>query len=375
MLRFPEDFRNLQVTHAAFGLACLALLPDLAAAQDFGTHDLSGEFAEPGTKVISVMSKAPEGGRNLGYSEGPAVDGEGNLYFTENDPAGETGNIWKVTHSGQSSNFYNGPGVPNGLEFDNGGKLFSAEKGVVATYDIKMGGASRSTLSMNQPLNSAFRNNDVSVGSNGGIWFTNHGYGNQYFYRDPNGQVTVYNNQGANGVSVPNGIEWLEEKKLLLICSSNDNQVYQFDVGADFKASNKRVFGGVPVPDGLTVDEMGNVYVASYGTGKVYVFGPTGGKEIGMIDVKTGGNKNISNCAFGGPGNKTLFMTGTNGAYKIQWKIAGRTRPSSVGIRTSRNSVSISPTRKSTLNFSLDGRKVTGVKTSAQLLITIQGIR
>ena len=356
MLRFPESLGNLQVTRlasrsAAAWLLCLGM----AAAQDFGTHNLPLEFADPGVKVQAVMRQAPNGGRNLGYSEGPVADLEGNLYFTEDNEG--LGNIWKVTSAGVSSNFYSGPGMPNGLEFDNSGKMFSAELAAVATYDVKVGGSSRTKLTMSVTLDPQIRVNDVSVGSNGGVWFTNHSRGNQYFYRNPSGQVTVYNNEAPLGVPVPNGIEWIEEKKLLLVCSSSDNKVYQFDVGLDFKVSNRKVFGSVPVPDGLTVDANGNVYVASYGTGKVYVFGQAGGDVLGMIDVMTGGDKNISNCTFGGPGNKTLFMTGTQGAYKFQLKIAGRMRPGTVGIRTGSLRLHSAPSTFSE-GYTIAGRKV-----------------
>lgn len=340
MLRSPEVLRNVQMTRfasrsAAAWLLCLGM----AAAQDFGSHTLPAELADPGVKVQRVMNKAPNGGRNLGYSEGPVGDAEGSLYFTEDDPGNQTGNIWKVTASGQTSNFYNGPAVPNGLEFDNNGKLFSAELAAVANYDVKVGGSSRTKLTMSVNLAPEIRVNDVSVGSNGGVWFTNHSRGNQYFYRDPSGQVTTYNNTAPLGVAVPNGIEWIEEKKILLVCASDESKVYQFDLSTDFKTSNKKLFANVPIPDGLTVDASGNIYIASYGSGKVYVFAPTGGtggvigKELGTIDLQAGGVKNVSNCVFGGTGNKTLFITGTAGAYKIQLKVSGRTRPGSTPIR------------------------------------------
>lgn len=372
MLRNPEASRNLSVTSIfRRSAAALALGAGLASAQDFGGHNLKIEFAEAGEKVMAVMNKAPNGGRNLGYSEGPVVDAGGNLYFTEDTPNGGSGNIWKVTAAGVTSSFYNGPGMPNGLEFDNSGKMFSAELASVATYDVNVGGSSRVKLPMSVTLVADIRVNDVSVGSNGGVWFTNHSRGNQYFYRDPSGQVTTYGNTAPLGVAVPNGIEWIEEKKQLLVCSSNDNKVYSFDVGTDFKASNKKTFSDVPVPDGLTVDANGNVYVASYGAGKVYVFGPNGGASLGEIDVKTGGDKRISNCTFGGPGNKTLFMTGTAGAYKIQMKIAGRVRPGSVGIRT--GALKLRPGNRSfTDGFTLAGRKV-NLRSESQAALKILG--
>ncbi|HKP95298.1 MAG TPA: SMP-30/gluconolactonase/LRE family protein [Fibrobacteria bacterium] len=370
MLRNPKNHHSPSVTTLALRTASAVLFGlGLAAAQDAGTHNLPSEIADAGVKVQKVMGKTPDGSRNLGYSEGPAADLEGNLYFTE-DNSGQ-GNIWKVNAAGASSNFFHGPSIPNGLEFDNIGKLFSAEMAAVATYDVKVGASSRTKLTMSVTLAPNIRINDLSVGSNGGVWFTNQIGGNQYFYRDPSGQVTTYDNIAPLGVPVPNGIEWIEEKKILLITSSNDNKVFQFDVSADFKPSNKKLFANVPIPDGLTVDANGNIYIASFGSGKVYVFAPTGGTggvvgmELGTIDVQTGGQKKISNCAFGGPGNKTLYMTGTGGAYKIQLKIPGRTRPGVAPIRLRTGSLRIAP-RPFSEGYTIAGRKVDLVQAQRQ---------
>jgi hypothetical protein len=46
---------------------------------------------------------------------------------------------------------------------------------------------------------------------------------------------------------------------------------------------------------------------------------------------------NTSNCHFGGPDRKTLFITGDGGLYKVQLKIAGRVRPGApTGVRLSK---------------------------------------
>jgi gluconolactonase len=355
--------RNLQVT---------LLAAAVVFGQDFGTAILPAELAETGTKVLGVMNKTPNASRNLGYSEGPVGDAEGNLYFTEDNSG--LGNIWKVNAAGQASNFYNGNGMPNGLEFDNAGKMYSAEKGAVASYDVKTGGSSRTVLSANPALNADYRINDVSIGSNGGVWFTNHANGNQFFYRDPTGKVTKYDNVAPLGVKVPNGIEWIEEKKLLLVCSSDDSKVYRFDVADNGTISNKKDFCAVPVPDGLTVDALGNVYVASYGDGTVYVFDANGaplkvGGNNANIKVGTGADGNTSNCAFGGTGNKTLFITGNGGAYKVQLKVAGRVRPGSVSLlRRGTLDLRYRAAKPYLAGWTFDGRKVEAKRPAALIL-------
>jgi gluconolactonase len=360
MLNSPRDLRNLQVTHpapkAAAWLLGLAMIPGLAAAQDFGTHTLPADLADAGVKVQGALRKDPKTNRNLGYSEGPVGDAEGNLYFTEDNAGGATGNIWKVTPAGVGSIFYTGPGMPNGLEFDNQGKLFSAEKGGIAMYD-KDDSKTRTMIPMSPALDAGFRINDLTISSNGSMFFTNHAQGDQYFFRDPSGTVTKYNNSGVLGIKTPNGAEYIEEKKILFVTGDGLGKVFKFNVSDNGTVSNRTEFANVKEPDGLTMDEKGNLWVASYNDGAICVFGPDGGTELGRITVNGGKSGNASNCVFGGVDRKTLFITGNGGAYKIQLKVAGRVRPGSVSI--ARNArYTLAPAAKRDGAYTLEGRKV-----------------
>ena len=365
----PSTCKAVGIRRGARTTAALLLLAAaFASAQDFGSHTLPAELADPAAKVVGAMNKAPNNGRALGYSEGPACDSEGNLYFTE-DNAG-SGNIWKLATTGATSNFYNGPGLPNGLEFDNSGKLFSAEKGGIATYD-KTGAASRAMLPMNPALNAGYRVNDLSIASNGAMWFTNHAQGNQFFYRDAAGKVTTYESSSPLGMGIPNGIEYVEEKKMLLVLSDGDKKAYRFDVADDGTLSNKTTFAAIAEPDGLTLDEKGNIYLCSYNDGIIYVYAPTGGAAIGKITVggKTG---NVVNCVFGGADGKTLFMTGNGGAYKLQMKVGGRKRPGATGLvrYPGRYLMASAAPSKGAGAYTLEGRKVESRLPASLMLVT-----
>ncbi len=72
--------------------------------------------------------------------------------------------------------------------------------------------------------------------------------------------------------------------------------------------------------DGITLDEMGNVYSVSYRDNTIYVFDSTG-VEIGKIVVDAA---NVSNCIFGGPEGKTLYITGDGVLRKVELKVKGR---------------------------------------------------
>lgn len=78
----------------------------------------------------------------------------------------------------------------------------------------------------------------------------------------------------------------------------------------------------------------GNLYVVAKLQGRVEVYDPSR-KRIGQIDIKTpsgyeekpGPTHNASNCVFGGPEGKTLFITGEGGVYAVRLKVAGRKPP------------------------------------------------
>ncbi|HLP43190.1 MAG TPA: SMP-30/gluconolactonase/LRE family protein [Fibrobacteria bacterium] len=318
--------RAILVSAAAF------MLVTAGWGQNFGTVELPTSIADAGTQVVAVFNKNPSNNAYLGYGEGPAVDAQGNLFFSEHVSSHR---IWKVTPQGTGTIFAT-DNKSNGIEFDPQGRMIVAQNGALGAFDKD---GKRTTLPMTgSPASGEF--NDLSIGSNGGIFFTNYS-GNTFFYRNPSGAVTSYVSSGNPlGVNVPNGIEWVEEKNLLLVCSSTDHKVYRFDVTSAGVVSNKREFSSITVrnADGLTVDEKGNVYVASWELGSVQVFDSTG-KFMGKVTVKNANpadnnqNANVSNCVLGD--DKNLYITGDGGAYKVQLKVGPRKRPGTVAVRGS----------------------------------------
>ena len=72
-------------------------------------------------------------------------------------------------------------------------------------------------------------------------------------------------------------------------------------------------------PDGLKVDEMGNLW--GTGPGGVWVFSPDG-KHLGTIQP----TERPANLTFGGGDGRTLFMTAQSGFYRIRVQVAGAGR-------------------------------------------------
>ena len=80
-------------------------------------------------------------------------------------------------------------------------------------------------------------------------------------------------------------------------------RLWSFDINADGTLSNmKTVVSGLRGSDGMTMDELGNVYISS-GSG-VNAYDPRGNKVLSI--PAPGGTNNV----FAGKNNKLLFMTG-----------------------------------------------------------------
>ncbi len=314
-------------------LTTLAFLTALSTSQtEYGKVELPLTLADAGSKVLGVLNKNPTTDVAFGYCEGPTTDSTGSLYFAQFDPSNDLkSTIWKVPTTGPATVFYSSSEGSNGMEFDPQGRLVVCQNQAVRRINSN---GTTVTLAANGNGIDLHRVNDLSIGSTGAMYFTNHATGNEVFFMDATGKIKTFNGVAKNFVT-PNGVEWIEEKKLLYVTLDGPAEVYRYDVNDDGTLKNERVFASVKEPDGLTVDERGNVYIASYNDGAVLVFDSTGNK-LGTITIKSanpslqGPSGNASNCTIGGPDKKTLYITGNGGTYKVQLRVGGRKRPEGV---------------------------------------------
>lgn len=312
-----------RIPAAAAVFSALAFLPAASPrAQGLGTVSLNASLADAGAAVVGVLNKVPENASQyLGYCEGPSVDPQGNVFFTEGTP----NRIWKVTPAGSGSVFGGSTNYSsNGTEFDAQGRLTVCQKAAIATYDAA---GNRSVL---VTTDASISPNDLTIGSTGAMYFSN--WGNLVFHRSASGQLAT-----IQGFSTSNGLEWVEEWNRLYVSQDGPDQVWVYDVAADGKLSNGRMFKALAEPDGMTVDEKGNLYFASWQDGKIYVY-DTAGASLGSVTIKSANpgdnnqNGNTSNCVIGA--DKKLYITGDGGLYSVQLKVGPRRRPGSVGLRS-----------------------------------------
>lgn len=349
---------KLSAHRALAMLALSAIISSPALAQSgFGTVSLDASLSDAGVKVTGVLNKHPISNNDLGYCEGPSVDADGNIFFTESASGGNR--ILKVTSGGQGSQFATGF-ASNGTEFDPQGRLTVCQTASIATYSVT---GARSVLASTE---AGIAPNDLTIGSTGAMYFSN--WGQNVFYRAADGQLTKF-----SGYQTSNGIEWIEERKKLLLAQDGPDQVWIYDVASDGKLSNGKVFVPIAEPDGITIDEKGNIYIASWMDGKVYVFDSTA-KSLGSITVTGTGNGqgttsgqggNTSNIVIGT--NKVLYITGDGGLYAVQLKVGPRKRPSATPIRI--RTGALRPATTFAAGFTLSGREAKRIGAATQLLL------
>jgi len=125
---------------------------------------------------------------------------------------------------------------------------------------------------------------------------------------DPFGHVTVQ----VQGVTISNGIAWSPDGGVMYYIDTPTRTVdaFDFDVAAGV-ASRRRTLLGIPhdegtgLPDGLTVDADGHLWVAMWDGGTLRRYRPDGTLDA-VIPV---GTPRVTSCAFGGPDLDELFIT------------------------------------------------------------------
>jgi len=281
--------------------------------------------------------------------EGPAFDGDGNLFFS--DIIGNR--VYRMAPDGALSIFRADSGRTNGNTFDAHGLLISCEGA-----EFGPGGRRRlvrTDLKTNrvEVLTERFEGkrynspNDVVVDAKGRIWFTDPYYGDdrtalemdaEAVYRiDVDGRVVRALSQPQ--IERPNGLATTPDARVLYVIDSHsrpggNRKIWSFEVAEDGQLSGQRLvfdFGRARGGDGMRLDERGNLWVAAgillpRHAGEtadvpagVYVI-TAKGELLGRIPIP---EDLCTNLAFGGPGRKTLYVTSGKSIFKIPLAVSG----------------------------------------------------
>ncbi|KAL5046716.1 hypothetical protein BDW71DRAFT_197369 [Aspergillus fruticulosus] len=171
--------------------------------------------------------------------------------------------------------------------------------------------------------------NDLVVASNGDVYFTDQG---QTGLTDPTGCVYRLSPSGkldalvSNGAS-PNGLALSPDERFLYVAMTRANAVWRLPLHADGTTTKAGLFFqsfGNAGPDGLAVDEEGNVLICHPSLGSVFVVDSEGVPKARIVTA-SGGGKNLTNCCFGGEDGRTLYITDSmeGNVQYVRWHCTG----------------------------------------------------
>ena len=282
----------------------------------------------------------------VAFTEGPTVDRDGNVYFTEL----VFQRIMKLTPKGVLTVFKEGSNNANGMLIDPQGRLVACEgaasqrMGVEQTFkpqvtrtDLKTGKVE--VLADGYQGKPFVGPNDVTMDSKGRLYFTDLTGGAVYRIDAP-GQIARI--LTTPDIQRPNGIQVSPDDSTLYLIEANGAQggarmIRAFDLRPDGTVANMRVhynFYPGRSADGMSIDSQGNLY-ASAGMGQLRGTSETLDTKTGIYVISPKGTllkfipiaeDYITNNAFGGPDMKTLYVTAGKTLYKFQTDIAGLPR-------------------------------------------------
>lgn len=314
------------------------------------------------TDLIDLDAQPEKIATGYRFTEGPLWNHhDKSLIFVDfefGNPEG--GTMYRWMESAGAQVFRSPSQNSNGNTYDRQGRLVTCVGGGRKVVRTNMDGSIEVLASVynGQPLNAP---NDLICTPNGDIIFTDPAPRQQarsavYRISAGDGSLTLL----TEALIFPNGLVMSVDGSRLYVDDSREGHVRVFDVGADGRLSNDRIFcelkaEGLPqevadflyaqrnaawsetflpltarAPDGMKMDSLGNLYIAPNRSEGVWVFDPEG-VLLGFIGVGEeesafgeGGLGGPANLAWGDDDWQTLYITAVTSVYRVRLKVPGQ---------------------------------------------------
>lgn len=278
--------------------------------------------------VVGADAELERVGTGFDFTEGPIWHPRaGSLIFS--DMPGD--HMRRLTAAGDIETFRKPSNMANGNAYDRAGRIVTCEHATSrvtrteASGEIVVLASHWQGRSLNSP-------NDVVVGPDGAIWFTDPTFGRMEYYGVPREQELDF--QGvyrigpdgdlslvADDFGQPNGLCFSLDKRSLFVNDTVRGHIRRFAVGADGGLEGGEVWAspsgdGDGAPDGMKIDADGRLFCT--GPGGVHVFAPDA-SPLGVIRMPEG----VANFTWGGPDLRTLYLTASTSLYAIRTETAG----------------------------------------------------
>lgn len=292
------------------------LMPD---ALRWAWRDWTKPIAKPqksfASRFLDQSTEWESVSRGHKFTEGPAVDPHGNVYFSDIP----NNRIHKIDHSsGKVSVFKEDTGAANGLMFGPDGRLYACQNGRnrIVAYD---------TSGKESVITEGAGSNDLAVNAKGEIYFTEPQAHRVWFVNSKGEKRVVH-----EGISTPNGVRLSPDHSLLLVADSATRWVWSFQAQPDGSLAYGLAFHRLEIEDevgmgqtrsgadGFTVDTEGFLYVCT--RLGIQVSDPAG--RTSAVFLKPS-DKNPSNAVFAGPALDVLYVTAGDQVFRRPMKRQG----------------------------------------------------
>ncbi|MGE0606381.1 MAG: SMP-30/gluconolactonase/LRE family protein [Pirellulales bacterium] len=287
-----------------------------------GIFLLAAQACTADVELLVPDTKLAKAAADCKFTEGPAVDAEGNIYFSD----GPNDRIMKIAKEGPVSVFRHPCGRTNGMKFDQQGRLVMCQSsgagGGRRVARLEADGTETALAERidGHPLNAP---NDLTIDRQGRIYFTD-------IAAPPEGQQPdlasgVYRIDGPGtfvrvieGLLKPNGIVLSADNKMLYVSDRGTQKLHRYQVQADGGLEPDGIvydFSPDRGIDGMTLDAEGNIWAAAGldATTGLWVISPQGKLLLHrpMPEFST-------NLCFAGQDLCDLYFTAQTSVYKLK---------------------------------------------------------